>query len=368
MVVQLYLKSLDTPLLLISLVSTFNSLGALFGALFWGVISDYVKRKLLLALLALGLTGCISVLIVLPSTPTVMASAALRSMMFAGFAAVSIAVVSASSIPERRGRNLSYISASRSFGFAAGNVLAGLMLDRFGFRPSFILFMLLAFTAFGIVWLLPNENPVERKEKTGSWRDIFSSGLFDLYLATALRQMAIFGTFALLYVYMEMVGVAIAVMGVVAASNTATQVPTILLFGWLADRVGRRRIFMLGFLLSAITPLVFVLAANTGGMIAGYVTLGISFSSMYVGATAFIGDRSPPERHGQMLGFYEAARSLGGLFGPIIAGVTAPLIGFRGMFLVMSAIGAAGFLVMLIGRMRGRANLSKTTSRAAVSS
>jgi MFS family permease len=229
------------------------------------------------------------------------------------------------------------------------------MLDRFGFSPSFILFTLLAFTAFGIVWLLPNENPIERKEKTGSWRDIFSSGLFDLYLATALRQMAIFGTFALLYVYMEMVGVAIAVMGVVAASNTATQVPAILLFGWLADRVGRRRIFMLGFLLSAITPLVFVFAANTGGMIAGYVMLGISFSSMYVGATAFIGDRSPPERHGQMLGFYEAARSLGGLFGPIIAGVTAPLIGFRGMFLVMSAIGAAGFLVMFIGRMHGRA-------------
>jgi MFS family permease len=56
-----------------------------------------------------------------------------------------------------------------------------------------------------------------------------------------------------------------------------------------------------------------------------------------------------------MLGLYESSRGLGGLFGPIIAGLITPAIGFKGMFLVMSAIGAAGFLVMVIGRMRGRA-------------
>ena len=349
LIVQLYLKSLDAPIFLISLVTTLNSIGMLLGSWLWGTVSDYIKRRRLLVFLTLGLAGGVAVLITLPSTSIVMATSIVRSLMFAGVGTVSIAVVSASSLVHRRGKNLSYISSARSFGFAAGSILAGITLARLGFRPSFILFALLPIIAFGAVWFLPCENPVRPKEKIGAWKAIFTSGLLDLYLATALRQMAIFGTFALLYVYMESIGVPISLMGVVSAANGATQVLALLAFGWLADRVGRRRIFMLGFFLSAMVPLFFVFATNVYGMIAGYVTLGISFSSMYVGSTAHIGDRVPHERHGQMLGLYESSRGLGGLFGPVIAGAITPIVGFQGMFLVMAGIGALAFLVMIFG-------------------
>jgi len=107
---------------------------------------------------------------------------------------------------------------------------------------------------------------------------------------------------------------------------------------------------MLGFFLSAVTPLLFVFATNIAGMIAGYVTLGIAFSSMYVGSAAYIGDRVPHERHGQMLGLYESSRSLGGLFGPIIAGLITPVIGFKGMFMVMAGIATLAFMVMVFGK------------------
>ena len=349
LIVQLYLKSLDTPLFLIGLVATLNSIGMLFGAWLWGTVSDYIKRRRLLAFLTLGLAGCTSVLILLPSTNVVMATATVRSLMFAGVGTVSIAVVSASSLIHRRGKNLSYISSARSFGFAAGSIMAGVVLARLGFRISFSIYTLLPLVAFGIVWFLPCENPVRAKEKMGAWKAIFTSGLFDLYLATALRQMAIFGTFALLYIYMESIGVPISLMGVVSAANGATQVLALLVFGWLADRVGRRRIFMLGFFLSALVPLFFVFATNIYGMIAGYIALGFSFSSLYVGSTAHIGDRVPPHRQGQMLGLYESSRGLGGLFGPIIAGIITPVIGFKGMFLVMAGIAALGFMVMMLG-------------------
>ena len=107
---------------------------------------------------------------------------------------------------------------------------------------------------------------------------------------------------------------------------------------------------MLGFFLSAATPLVFVFATSILGMIAGYVTLGIAFSSMYVGSAAYIGDRVPHERHGQMLGLYESSRALGGLFGPVLAGVLTPVIGFKGMFMVMAGIATLAFMVMVFGK------------------
>ncbi len=349
LLIQLYLKDLDTPIFLIGLVSTLNSAGLLLGSWLWGTVSDSVKRRRLLAFLTLGFAVTISVLALLPSVGVVLPTAFLRSVMFAGVGTVSVAIVSAASRIERRGRNLSYISSARAFGFAAGSILAGFVLDRFGFRSSFILIAVMPLAAFAAVWALPCENPVERREKIGAWRAIFSSGLLDLYLATALRQMAIFGTFALLYIYMADLGIPVSLMGILSATNTATQVLAILAFGWLADRIGRRRIFMLGFLLSAAVPLLFVLVTSMAGIIAGYVTLAISFSSMYVGSAAHIGDRVPHHRHGQMLGLYESSRGLGGLFGPLIAGALVPAIGFHNMFLVMTGIGSLGFLVMIFG-------------------
>ncbi len=349
LVVQLYLKSLDTPLFLISLSTTIHGVGMLVGSWLWGTASDHIKRRRLLAFLTLSMSACLGVLIFLPPIEVVLIAGALRSMMFAGTGVVAVAVVSASSLVQRRGKNLSYISSAKALGFAAGNVLAGLALAQLGFRPTFILYAMLPLLAFAAVWLLPSENPVVHKNRVNAWRAIFSSGLLDLYVATALRQMAIFGTFSLLYVYMEEVGIPISIMGIISATNTATQTLAMLVFGWLADRIGRRRIFMLGFFLSAAVPLFFVFAANIPGMIVGYITLGLSFSSLYVGSAAHIGDRVPHHRHGQMLGLYESSRGLGGLFGPIIAGAITPLVGFKGMFLVMSGIAGLGFVVMILG-------------------
>ncbi len=354
LVVQLYMKSLGASTFLIGLVATFNSIGLLFGAWLWGTVSDYVKRRRLLALLALGLAGLIGLLTLLPPTGVVLGTAPFRFLFFSGFAAVAIAIISAASRVDRRGKNLSYISSARAFGFAVGNVAAGVVLELLGFRYAFAVCAALPIVAFTLLGLLPSENPVQPREKLGAWKAIFSAGVVDLYVATMLRQMAIFGTFSLLYVYMDSIGIAPGVMGAISATNTATQVLALLLFGWLADRVGRRPIFMLGFALSVLTPCLFVFAANVYGMIAGYVTLGFSFSSMYVGATAHIGDRVPHERHGQMIGLYESSRGLGGLFGPLIAGATVPVIGFDGMFLVMAGIAALGLLVMFVGRIAHR--------------
>jgi MFS family permease len=352
LIVQLYLKSLDVSTFLIGLVATFNSAGLLAGSWLWGTVSDRMKRRRLLAFLALCLAALVGILSLLPSAGIVLGTALFRMLFFSGFAAVAIAIVSAASRAERRGKNLSYISSARAFGFALGSIAAGTTLQLLGYRYAFTLSAILPVAAFAVLWLLPSENPVQPREKVRAWKAVFSAGVTDLFVATMLRQMAIFGTFSLLYVYMDTIGISPGVMGAISATNTATQVLALLLFGWLADRVGRRPIFMLGFGVSVLTPLVFVFAANAYGMVLGYVTLGISYSSMYVGATAHIGDRVPHERHGQMIGLYESSRGLGGLFGPVIAGATVPVIGFNGMFLVMAGIAALSVVAMLVGRLK----------------
>lgn len=134
------------------------------------------------------------------------------------------------------------------------------------------------------------------------------------------------------------------------AANHALQVPAMLLFGQLTDRLGRKGVFVLGFGLSAVVPMIFGLASSAWGMAARFFVLGIAFSALYVGSTAHIGDRVPTERQGAMLGLYESSRGLGGVVGPLIAGAIAPVLGFRTMFFVMAGISALGFLLVLFRR------------------
>jgi len=114
-----------------------------------------------------------------------------------------------------------------------------------------------------------------------------------------------------------------------------------------ADRVGRRRVFLLGFAMSTVLPCVLAVARNVPMMALSFVILGIAFSSLYIGSTAHIGDRVPAERLGTMLGLFEMARGLGGLLGPLLAGAIVPLIGFRGMFLTMAGVSGIGFVLVL---------------------
>lgn len=350
LVLQLYLKDRGVTTFWIGMVATLNAAGMLAGGLMWGTISDHVRRKRLLTLLALALSAGIAILVLLPPTAVILGTAVFRSLFFSGFCAVAIAIISGASRAERRGKNLSYVSSARAFGFALGAIASGFLLESIGHRASFAVAASLPLLALVFVLRLPSENPTRRPKGTSAWREALRQGLADLYVALALRQMAVFGAFALLYVYMDSIGIPPSTMGIVASTNMLTQVLALIAFGRLADRIGRRRVFMLGFALSVITPLSFVLLPNVYGMALGYVTLGIGFSSLHVGATAHIGDRVPEEKQGQMLGLYESSRGLGGLLGPALAGGIIPSIGFTGMFFVMSGIAALGFLLMLLGR------------------
>lgn len=310
----------------------------------------------MLVLTALGVAVGVGMLVPLPSSSVVIGSSFLRAFMDVGFAAVALAIVSSASAEARRGRNLSYISSARSLGFAMGALGGGVLLEMLGFRNAFALMAVLPIAALLFVAVLPSGARPKGARRQAAWALLRSTGLTDLYVGTILRQVAINGAFSLLYVYMAILGIPPGMMGAVSALNTLTQVLALVLFGFVADRIGRRRVFLLGFALSALVPCILAVATNVIWMAAAYVTLGLSFSSLYVGSTAHIGDRVPQERQGTMLGLYETSRGLGGVVGPLVAGALAPMAGFRGMFLAMGGIAVLSFLVMFVGRFRVRWN------------
>jgi len=133
-------------------------------------------------------------------------------------------------------------------------------------------------------------------------------------------------------------------MGGISALGPFVAMAAMLCLGILSDRVGRRVIFVSGFGLSVLVPVLFGVATSAGGMVLAFVVSGTSIGALYVGATGYIADRTNSRKHGVMLGLFEASRALGGILGPVVAGAIVPHVGLRGMFWVMSIATGIGFL------------------------
>jgi MFS family permease len=348
LLVQLYLKNeLHASLFLISAASSLGSVGVLVGSYFWGRLSDRAGRRAFILVTAVGVAAAIAILIPLPGNTLVVTTSFARSFMDIGFASMSLALISAASATATRARAMSYNSSARSLGFALGAMGAGVILERLGYRNGFLLMACLPMLAALLVVRLPREPKPVPMPRQLPWHALREAGLTRLYLGTILRQFSANGAFALLYVYMDDLGISPVLMGTVSSLNTLTQVGALVGFGWLADRIGRRKVFLFGFGMSTLLPCVLALSRNVPMMALSYVTLGISFSSLYIGSTAHIGDRVPIERQGTMLGLFEMARGLGGLLGPLLAGAIVPLVGYAGMFLTMAAVAAIGFVLVI---------------------
>jgi MFS family permease len=107
----------------------------------------------------------------------------------------------------------------------------------------------------------------------------------------------------------------------------------LMLAGWLGDRIGHRRLLVLG--------LVVFLAASVAGSVAPSLWLvvaaralqGIGAAIMVVVAMAFVSDVVPPERTGRAMGLLGAMSALGTALGPSLGGVLIEAFGWPSIFL-----------------------------------
>ena len=348
MLFQLYLKHIGASAILIALGTSARSLGSVLGGVTLGWLSDRLPRKpLLIFAMGLGVVG-IAGLALLPPASAAGGAGFTRSFAGAGLAAVGMALISSLSSQRNRGRNLSYITAARSAGLMAGKLAAGGILGWLGFRGSFSI--LAAVPLIGLLILLPLP-PARPSSPNASRRAGFGllldKDLLPLFAGALLRQMGTTGFFAFIYVYMAELGIAPGTMGLLAALNHAIQVAGMLLFGRISDVVGRRVVFLTGFGLSFLVPLVFAAARDPWGIGLGFGLLGVAFSSLYIGSTSYLGDRVSIERQGEIMGLFDSSRALGSMLGPLVSGALAGPVGLRGAFLAMAGVSALGFILVL---------------------
>jgi MFS family permease len=195
-----------------------------------------------------------------------------------------------------------------------------------------------------------------------------TNGLGWLYVALALRNMTVLGVMSLMAPYLvDHVGVSEFVMGAILAINPAGQAVFMMLFGRLADSVGRKPLVIAGMAGSGLFAVVAGLATAPDSLLArmlvagvGLVVIAAAFSAMTTGAIAFIGDVAPAERESELMGLRSTAKGVGGVLGPPIFGAIATVATYETAFLGGSvlAFAAAGLVGVRLVESRSK------TSRA----
>jgi MFS family permease len=149
----------------------------------------------------------------------------------------------------------------------------------------------------------------------------------------------------ILPIYFTEHGVDIRTLGVVVAAWPAARLVGEPLFGWLADRVPRKPLMVLGLVLASVFAVLPLFVVGPVAFAIFRALQGFATAMYDPAARGYIVDANPPERQGEAFGVYGAAQTGGFLIGPAIGGIAAAVSGqptivfwIAGFTLLLSAI------------------------------
>jgi EmrB/QacA subfamily drug resistance transporter len=123
----------------------------------------------------------------------------------------------------------------------------------------------------------------------------------------------------------------------------------VLTAGSLADRLGRRRLFVAGLVVFTLSSLACALAPSIGALIAARAVQGLGAAMMFAVSLALIADAFAPGRaRAGALAAYGATIGASFAIGPLVGGALTTTLGWEWVFLLNIPLGLFGLAVALL--------------------
>jgi DHA2 family multidrug resistance protein len=126
--------------------------------------------------------------------------------------------------------------------------------------------------------------------------------------------------------------------------------------GWLADRVGRRRLFIWSVIAFTAASVLCAMAQNLTEMVAFRAIQGVSGAFLVPIAQAVMFDINPPEKHARAMAMFGMGVMIGPILGPVLGGWLTENFSWRWVFLVNLPVGVlcAAMLIRYMPRSERR--------------
>src|SRR6187551_3572530 len=116
--------------------------------------------------------------------------------------------------------------------------------------------------------------------------------------------------------------------------------------GWLADRVGRKRLLVISVVGFTTASVLCAIATSLPEMVAFRAVQGVSGAFIVPLAQATLFDINPREKHGQAMALFGGGVMIGPILGPVLGGWLTDSYNWRWVFLVNLPVGIICFFLM----------------------
>jgi MFS family permease len=118
--------------------------------------------------------------------------------------------------------------------------------------------------------------------------------------------------------------------------------------GGLSDRIGRKRVIVIGWAVYALVYLGFSMANSAPAFIAWFLLYGIYFALAEGAEKALVADLTPPGKQGTAFGYYNAALGLGTLAASVVFGFVYERFSPSAAFTMGAVLAAVAAVLLMI--------------------
>jgi MFS family permease len=133
--------------------------------------------------------------------------------------------------------------------------------------------------------------------------------------------------------------------------GTAYFIPSVAfmpLQGYIGERWGVRRVYVIGLFILAVGAFFSVWVPNFGWLLVSRVVQGIGWSALYPLAMIMIRIQFASERQGEVMGFWESSVGVTTIIAPLLGGALVQFWGWPSLYIVIGCVAALGLLSTLI--------------------
>ena len=342
--------------------------GALLGP-FWGLVADRFGRK---AMMLRSLVAMSILQFIMAAAPDVgwLFWARVGTGLFAGFGAMSMALVVSLGPREQMGRAIGLVQAAGFLPLAFGPMIGGLISDAFGLRANFFLTGLLLIPPTLLLFFMVKEDlydaPPERSSgKTGSRGSVLGALLLPGFVG--VLAISFMGRFTdrtlppilpLYLIELDTPNTQLAtVTGLIVSAGAVAATISSMVFGRLATPGNTRRLLLVALAGGALCSVPLALTSGWPQVLGLRLLLGLLAGGVLSLAYVLGARLAPPDRSAFTLSTLASGGQLGGAIAPMFAGLLGQF-SLRAVFLAngvayLIALAAAFVMPRMLDRDTG---------------
>ncbi len=302
----------------------------------WGWMVDRTDRRRLLLMMGFIVAGA-SIYMVFNSKTAIgfyLANAILNA--FIGLSNSSwLAILGDLTELEERGRISGITGTFSTLGSAVFSPVAGMLMDIYGYHFASLVGVSQFALAAGTVYLIPFVSrkghllsEVEEDYVEGSYRPfLIASVLWSLIWSLAWPLFSV----AQVRVY----GFTKAEIGLIGTVANITRLLLQPVWGYVADKVGRKPLLVLSPAFAAAIPFSYAFGSNLMHILLGTAVGMVGFSMYFTASPTYLLDASPSAKIGAAVSTFNALTSLTNSVAPLVGGALGDVLGVRETMLVL---------------------------------